>query len=304
MSHPLVSVIIPNYNYGRFLAQTIDSVLAQNYPNIEIIVVDDGSSDESVEVLESYGDKIKWFKQQNSGVSVARNRGIKESRGEFIALLDSDDVWLPEKIEKQIKLFLEDPEIGLVHCGFVDFDNEGNRHAEHLDGMKGRVAEDMLRYQRSVILGGGSAVVFKKKMFDEIGGFSLNISPAEDWEFYYQAARRCKVGFVAEVLMEYRIHGNNNHLNISRMERAIIGAFDKVFSEYPEELAPIRKECYGRIHTVLAGSYFRAGQYGSFLRHAAKSLSIAPKNSLRYLGFPFRVWQRRHRMSSVKSSNG
>ena len=145
MKQPLVSVIIPNYNYGHFLAQSIDSVLAQTYPNIEIIVVDDGSSDDSAEVLMTYSDKIKWIKQSNQGVSAARNKGTAASKGELIAFLDADDVWLPEKIEKQVRVFHAENEIGLVHCGLVDFDDEGNLLSKQLDGMEGSIALDLLR---------------------------------------------------------------------------------------------------------------------------------------------------------------
>lgn len=293
MNYPLVSVIIPNYNYGRFISEAIDSVLAQTYRNIEIIVVDDGSNDETSEVLKIYNDKLKWVKQSNQGVANARNNGVGESRGKFIAFLDSDDIWFPEKIEKQIKIFLSDDEIGLVHCGFVDFDNNGNFFEEHLDGLEGWVALDMLRYQKKSILGGGSAVLVTKKAFDKVGGFDQSVSPAEDWEFYYRVARHYKVGLIPEVLLKYRVHGNNNHLNIPRMERAILGAFDKAFCEKDAKLEAIRSSCYGKIHSVLAGSYFRAGKYKDFFRHTLKSLWFSPSTVTQFIGFPLRFVQRR-----------
>lgn len=301
MNKPLVSVIIPNYNYGRYLKETIDSVLAQTYPNVEIVVADDGSTDNSVEVLESYGNCIKWFKQQNQGVSNARNRAIKESTGEFLAFLDSDDLWLPQKIEKQIQLFA-DKEVGLTHCGFVDFDNKGNLLEEHLDGLSGWVATEMILYQRPVVLGGGSAAIVKREAFDKIGGFDQNVSPAEDWEFYYQVARHYKIGFVPEVLMKYREHGSNSHLNIKRMERALLTAYGKIFSAYEDELKPLKSSCYSRIHMILAGSYFGAGQYADFFRHAIKSLTYSPENIAQLAGFPVR-WTKRRIKSLHKASS-
>ena len=288
MNTPLVSVIIPNYNYGRFLAETIDSVLLQTYPNIEIIVVDDGSTDNSEDVLRSYGEKIKWFKQANKGVAEARNRAVAESAGEMLAFLDSDDVWLPEKIEKQIEIFQSDASVGLVHCGYVDFDNEGKLLEEHLDGIAGEVTEEMIRYRRAVVLGGGSAAIIRREVFSAVGGFDQTVAPAEDWEFYFQTARRYKIGFVPEVLMKYRQHGGNNHLNIKRMERAILGAYNKVFSEDDFEFKDIKNACYGRIHTVLAGSYFQAGDYPNFIRQTFKALWLAPENISQFANFPFR----------------
>src|SRR5438309_4900890 len=99
---PLVSVVVPNYNYGRYVREAVDSVLGQTYPAVEVIVVDDGSSDDSLSVLQSYGSKIKLVVQPNGGVHKARNRGIEESKGEFVAFLDADDVWEPTKLERQV----------------------------------------------------------------------------------------------------------------------------------------------------------------------------------------------------------
>ena len=100
-----VSVIIPNYNYARFIGEAIESVLAQTYQPLEIIVVDDASTDDSIKVIESFGDKVKLIRQENGGVGKARNTGARNAGGDFLAFLDADDIWLPEKIEKQIKLF-------------------------------------------------------------------------------------------------------------------------------------------------------------------------------------------------------
>ncbi|HPP08870.1 MAG TPA: glycosyltransferase family A protein, partial [bacterium] len=111
-----VSVIVPVYNAERFIGETLRSVLCQTYKDIEVIVVDDGSTDHSVEVIKKYNDpRIMLIRQQNRGVSAARNTGIKSSNGKFIALLDHDDLWLAEKIEKQMILFEKNPDVALVY---------------------------------------------------------------------------------------------------------------------------------------------------------------------------------------------
>ena len=296
MNKPLVSVIIPNYNYGRYLPETIDSVLAQTYPNIEIIVVDDGSTDDSVEVLKSYGDKIKWFEQTNQGVAKARNRAFAESAGDFIAFLDSDDVWMPRKLEEQLKMF-DNGEIGLVHCGYSDFDGK-NTLCEYLQGLSGRVADEMLLYKRPVILGNGSGAVITRKAFEKVGGFDSSVVPAEDWEFFYQVARRYKVAFVPEILLEYRKHETNAHLNVGRMEKALLNAYKKIFSEDEANLKPIKRRCYSRIHIILAGSYYQMGNYSQFLRHSVKSLFYSPENISQLFGFPLRWAKRKLKMRS------
>ena len=125
-SSPLVSVVIVNYNYGRYLGDCIDSVLAQTYPSVEIIVVDDGSTDESLMVLKAYHDRVRIVHQQNHGVSHARNAGIWTSEGQWVAFLDSDDLWMPEKLQEQSHCF-QDPSVGMVFCGLEHIDESGSR---------------------------------------------------------------------------------------------------------------------------------------------------------------------------------
>jgi glycosyltransferase involved in cell wall biosynthesis len=111
---PLVSVVIPTYNYARFVSEAVDSVLAQTYPSLEVVVVDDGSTDDTREVLARYGDRIRYIYQPNAGLPAARNTGIKAARGEFIGLLDSDDVFHPRKFELQMRYMLAHPEVGML----------------------------------------------------------------------------------------------------------------------------------------------------------------------------------------------
>src|SRR4051794_28952489 len=120
---PHVSVIIPTYNYGRFIGEAVKSALEQTLPADEIIVVDDGSADNTEAAVRQFGDPVRYIKQANAGVCVARNRGVAESRGEFIAFLDADDTWEPTKLAKQIARFDEDEDLGMVHCGMLKFDD-------------------------------------------------------------------------------------------------------------------------------------------------------------------------------------
>ena len=141
---PLISVVIPNYNYGRYLSQAIDSVLAQSYSNMEIVVVDDGSTDNSEEVLRSYEDRVRWFRQENEGVSTARNFGVEKSHGALIAFLDADDVWLPNKLELQAERIIADESLGLVHCGVEEFCDGDHITRRQLNGLEGWVAKEKI----------------------------------------------------------------------------------------------------------------------------------------------------------------
>jgi glycosyltransferase involved in cell wall biosynthesis len=288
MKLPYVSVIIPNYNYARYLPQALDSVLAQTYPHLEIMVVDDGSTDESQALLRNYGEQIRWFQHHRQGVSAARNRGVKESSGELVAFLDADDVWLPTKLERQVQKFLEDRDLGLVHCGWEAIDKTGVPLDSHLDGLEGWVAKELLLLRRPAVLVVGSGAVVPRNTFEEIGGFDARLSTSADWDFSYRVAVRQRVGFVPDVLLQYRLHGTNMHANILVMEHDTLLAFSKAFSSGSREIQQLRRESYGNLHMILAGSFFRAGQKADFARHALKSLWLTPGNLRRLLGFPLR----------------
>ena len=288
MADPNVSVIIPNYNYSQYLREAIDSVLAQTYAEIEIIVVDDGSTDNSREVLESYGDRITAIFQENAGVSAARNNGVSESHGEYIAFLDADDAWFPTKIERELAIFENDARLGLVHVGVVEIDGDGNLLSEHKDGMDGQVADALLHFEGPVILGGGSGMMVPRRVFDEIGGFDTRLSTSADWDLFYQIANRYSVGFVPEVLLKYRVHSSNMHGNIGEMEHDMLLGFEKAFAN---DAVGNKSRCYGNLHKMLAGSYFRSGKYADFIRHAFKSVIKRPANLGYFLQFPLRRLQ-------------
>ncbi|HSY52282.1 MAG TPA: glycosyltransferase [Thermoanaerobaculia bacterium] len=287
-----ISVIIPTYNYGRFLGEAIDSALAQSYSALEIIVVDDGSTDDTTRVLDAYGDRIRAIRQDNQGVGAARNAGIAAARGKYVAFLDSDDIWKPEKLERQIALFAADPDLGLVHCGAESFDNEGKTLSVLLSGMEGWVASELLRLDREVITAPGSGTLVPKRVAEEIGGFDPRLQPSEDWDFCYRLAVRYRVGFVPEVLVRYRLHGSGIHLNIPRMENGMLMALGKAFLSPDPAVQSLRRHAYGRIHRVLAGCYFQTGEPRLFLRHMIKSLRYDPRNLPYFAAYPLRVASR------------
>ncbi len=286
MPDPKVSVIIPNYNYSQYLREAIDSVLAQTVADIEIVVVDDGSTDRSKEILDSYGERISAVYQQNQGVSAARNHGVSLSRGEFVAFLDADDAWLSTKIERQLDLFESDPDLGLVHVGVVDVDGQGTELIKHTDGREGSVAQDLLCFDASVILGGGSGLMVPRRVFDEVGGFDTRLSTSADWDMFYQISHRYRVGFAPDVLLKYRVHGSNMHGNIGAMEHDMLIGFEKAFANGHDAAA--REKCYGNLYKMLAGSYFRGGKYSDFARNAFLSIWNRPANLGYFLQFPLR----------------
>jgi len=286
-----VSVIIPTYNYGRFIGEAVDSALAQTRAPLEVIVVDDGSTDDTAEVLAAYSDRVRVLRQKNSGVAMARNAGIAAARGEYLAFLDSDDAWYPRKLERQMPRFDAEPSLGLVHCGAETIDSAGRTLKTSVDGMEGRVAEAMLRLDREVIMPQGSSIVVPKRVAEEVGGFDARLPPSEDWDFCYRVAARYAVGYVPEVLVRYRLHGSGIHMNIARMERAMLIALEKAFAD--PRVQPLRNYSYGRFHRVLAGCYFETRELGSFARNVVKSLRYDPRNLGYFAAYPLRVMRRR-----------
>ena len=172
---PLVSVIIPTYNRSRFLGEALDSALNQTYKEQEIIVVDDGSTDGTSQLMREYEPRIRYIYQERSERSSARNRGVSESCGEYIAFLDSDDLWLPEKIERQVKILNENEGIGVVYTG-VQFIDEAGRAYEGkicwaaLQRKRQSLYEDLMT--RNVISGSASSVLLRRECMETAGPVS------------------------------------------------------------------------------------------------------------------------------------
>ena len=152
---PTVSVVIPTYNYGRYICETIDSALAQTYKPLEVIVVDDGSTDDTRERLAAYSDRIRYILQKNSGPAAARNTGIVAAQGEFVALLDSDDLWLPEKVERQVALYLREQDAGIVATQRFAIDETGQRLDYEVQ--RTEVVDGILRFEALALLRGREA---------------------------------------------------------------------------------------------------------------------------------------------------
>lgn len=297
-----VSVIIPAYNHARYIAETLDSVLAQTYPIHEIIVVDDGSTDETPQVLAAYGDHLRVLRKTNEGAAAARNSGLEIATGDLIAFVDADDIWLPHKLESQVRCFEQGAAagspLGLVHCGMEEVDAGGESICQRTDGLAGAVAEEMLLWRRVVILGGGSGVVMPRKVIQEVGGFDASLSVSCDWDLYLRIALRYPVGFVAGPLLKYRLHGANMHKNIRAMERDMLRVYRKAFASQ-RGLRRLRRRAYANLYAVLAGSYLSNKQYRNFLRMAWRSAVLVPDNLARFKGFWVHWWQRRRAKESA-----
>lgn len=283
-----VSVVIANHNYGRFLGDAIASALNQTSPAFEVIVVDDGSTDESHEVVHSFGSRIRVVRQENRGVSAARNRGIGESRGELVAFLDADDWWLPEKLARQVEGFRRE-NVGMVYTGLRYVDVCGNVLSTTTSGRSGRVLEDLALLRAPGVPASGSSPVVRRSVLEKVGGFDEALSTSADWDLWRRVACHYEIEFVPEPLTIYRQHGSSMHLRVELLERDMLRAFGSMFED-PAAFAvhPLVHRCYANLYLMIAGSYFHAGNPVKGAAYVARGLTRWPPSIGRILWTPFR----------------
>ena len=223
---PLVSIIIPAYNADRFIARTLDSLINQTYRNIEVLVVDDGSEDGTVAIVQEYirqDARIQLLQKVNGGVASARNFGIEQSRGEFVAPIDSDDIAYPKNIERQVKCLLKEPEtVGVSYVWSVDIDEKdilnGNFRASKIAG---NVYATLLCHN---FLGNASSTLIRRSCFDKVGLYSTRFKDdssqgCEDWDLYLRMAQHYEFQVVPQFLLGYRKLPNSMSSNFSSMAK-------------------------------------------------------------------------------------
>ena len=225
----LVSVIIPTYNRVDYLKIALKSVLEQTNKNIEVIVVDDGSTDKTSDVVMSFNDtRVKYFCQEHSGFpAVGRNLGMQKAIGKYIAFLDDDDMWFHKKLEKQVEYLHKHPEYFLVYSNGWIIDEEGVQGELLLKPKFIREGDIFLELtKRNFIL--QSSVLMKKEVFNNIGFFTENpsIRAAEDYEYWLRVALQYKIGFVKEPLVMYRIHSGGiiNNVNSAKIDQIVLSS--------------------------------------------------------------------------------
>ena len=232
----LISVIVPAHNVERFIGQTLQSVLHQTHRALEVIVVDDGSSDRTAEIVAAFAERdprVRLIRTHNVGVSAARNLAIAQSRGPFIATLDADDIWRRDKLARQLAVMrASGPEIGVVYCWSAGID-ERNRII--LPSWNNSVAAGnvLLDIVVSGIAGNGSTPLMRRKYVEAAGGYDAELTLCEDWKFYTALAGVCEFAVVPEYLTGYRLHLSSASVNVLPMEQAIAGVTAWIVRTWP-----------------------------------------------------------------------
>ena len=243
MNELLVSIIMPVYNGANYVNRAINSVLSQTYSNYELIIVDDGSTDESQKVISPFlkSKKIKYIYQANAGVATARNTGIAASEGKFFALLDQDDIWLPHKLLLQVQFMANNPDVGLLHTAIQCInDNDELMSCENMISVG--------KYDgwctAKLPVGNGIApltVLARINLLKQCGGFVQKRAPADDWDLWLRMSGLAKLGFLSDICAQYRIHNCNESRNLLKMKRAEIAVLDDYLADFQQSMSSWEK---------------------------------------------------------------
>jgi len=257
MNESRVTILMPVYKGERFVARAIESVLAQSHSNIELIIVNDGSPDNSADAIRPYlaDPRVKYIEQQNSGVAAARNTALQHATGAYIGLCDQDDEWLPHKAEKQVAYLEAHPEAGLVH-GDVDYIDEAGRPLPHEPcfpaAVFGRCFPRM--YMGNPVM--AVAAMFRRSVIDSVGAFDPAIKYADDYDLWLRIAAHHDVGYIDEPVARYRWHAANNSHHQVAIREYTLRVLRKGEQELPDACAQVphndRKLRYFRLYEQMA----------------------------------------------------
>lgn len=244
--YPKVSVLVSAYNAMKYLPKTINSVLAQTYQDFEIVIVNDGSSDNIGSWFERLADqRVRLVSQSNQGLASARNAGLAEAKGEYIAFIDADDLWLPTKLEKQVNVLNGNSEIGLVYTWVSLIDENGKS--------SGKIRKNYARRNVWVdltvhnIVECGSVALARKDCFEKVGNFDVTLpfSCSEDWDMWLRIAAHYSFELIPEPLVHYRCHINNLSNRWQAMDESFQIVLEKAFRNAPEALQTYKNRSFG-----------------------------------------------------------
>ena len=232
---PLISVIIPVYNGETTIHETIQSVLNQTYSNFELLIINDGSTDKTLEVISSFKDsRIQVFSYQNAGQGASRNRGLNQAKGEYVSFIDADDLWTVEKLEDQLTAMQQYPEAAVVYS-WTDYVNELGEFISHAPQRfyQGNVYTRLLL---SDFIGSGSNVLIRKSAILELNGFDQSLPPAEDWDMWLRLAARYPFTVVPKPQILYRVSPHSSSFNVLKMEAASLQVIERAMTQSPQPI--------------------------------------------------------------------
>ncbi|WP_347273679.1 glycosyltransferase [Candidatus Kuenenia sp.] len=288
---PLVSIVMPTYNCAAYLPESIESILAQTYDTYEVVVIDDGSADNTKLVLEPYMEKIRYIDLgRNEGLPTARNLGIQSAKGEYVAFLDADDIWMPEKLEMSIDQFMKNPDAGMVYSKHINIDSK----SQFMEGKimrrlpSGNIFTQLFFEQNFIIC---SSVVVRKEVFNKTALFDSELVNCQDWDMWLRIAFYYKAIGIDVPLVKYRHSSKSlskNRDNVLKYQKVII---DKIYTMFKDSENGISEKMYKKrlaAHYAKIGRhYMRMGDKIAARENFRLSLKMDPVNirTLRYYLF-------------------
>jgi glycosyltransferase involved in cell wall biosynthesis len=278
---PRVSIITPAYNAARYLSAAIDSVLGQTYTDWELIIVDDGSTDGTRSLvharLPSTGDRIRYLYQPNRGQPAARNAGIQVAKGEFIAILDADDMWLPTRLERGVSVMDRSPNAGLVHSRVARIDVHGNI-VSHLEFPRkyqaGRIAVDIYTRRANIL---SPTVLFRKQCLEEVGTFDQMMRATEDRDLWFRIAGRYEIAYINEILAYSRLTPGSMGSDSDRNLKWQLFFVRKHYQKYACGRAALLR-ALGQIYREQGDNCFSHGLLKKSIGHYSRSVYYNPLN--------------------------
>ncbi len=274
---PPVSAIITAYNNEATIGQAIESMLGQDFADREVIVVDDGSKDDTRRRIESYGNAVRPVFQENRGSASARNAGAQTARGKYLAFLDGDDVALPERLRLQVAALESREEVGLVYGNIYLMDARGKR--ARLRGGRGRYKSGHVTRELAVKnFVPFSTTMLRRKLLEEIGLFDESIRSSEDWDMLVRLSRRCEFLYLDRPLAYYRILPNSKTANLKEKERAYKHVQSKIFAEnnFGSDSGRLRRLSDASLQFSLLGISLRYQKYSHAPRYLLRGLATSP----------------------------
>lgn len=248
---PLVSIIIPAYNAQKTILETIRSIQNQTIEDLEIIVINDGSTDNTVELLQDIDDpRLKVFSYENGGLPVARNRGIEQATGDYLSFIDADDLWTTDKLESQIVALQANPEAGVAYSwtSFIDEDSEFLYAWEPIY-YQGNVYPDLLLRN---FISSGSNILVQRQYIEAAGKFDPTLKSAEDWDYYIRLAALCPFALVPQYQILYRRSSQSMTSKVDVMETYIVKVTESAFAVAPPELQYLRNHSLAYTYCFLS----------------------------------------------------
>lgn len=286
---PKISVIIPAYNAEAFIGETLQSVLAQTFKDFEVIIVNDGSTDKTPQLVTKFAQddkRIFLINKKNEGTASARNIGIEKARGELIAFLDSDDLWHSDKLTKQISLLEKNPSFGIISCLAVIINDEGKSQGL-VSGrnLQGNCYRQMLEAGG---ISGGSIVLIPRHVFDKVGLFDSSVEPYEDWDMWVRISSKFDITTVPDILVGYRRSSNSASRNYKRLMNSGSRVLKRAFQRDPNLKNRYYNLCFARDVIGIGAWCFIDRQYKeswAFVKEALKIDLLACLTDFHRLAF-------------------